>query len=106
MISYPLVLGQKRIPNAFFDLDPLTPPPLPGYPHFGGAGGCQNFFVYCGRCVWIQTQVLNNFFFHMDPLTHGTAGVSGPNSRYPQSATPPTGPCQRGLSHFHAGQIV
>ena len=53
----------------------------------GGQNG-QNFFADCGRCVWIWTWVLNNFF-----LVYGAPnpwwGSPGPNSRYPQSPPPP-----------------
>ena len=28
----------------------------------GVQGGGQNFFAYCGCCVWIGTRALNNFF--------------------------------------------
>ena len=61
------------IPNEFWILDPLTRctwVPLSGGGG-GGMGGGENFFAYCGRCVWSWTRVLNNFFLYIDPLTRG-----------------------------------
>ena len=48
---------RKRSLNEFFASDPFTP--------FGG-GGFQNYFAYCGPCVWIWTWVQGDFF-----LVHG-----------------------------------
>ena len=55
----------------FIDFGPATPPHW--VTHFWGPGGCgeggwgQNFFAYSGHCVWIWTQVLNNFFLVYGP---------------------------------------
>ena len=53
----------------------------------GGERWSQNYFGYCGRCVWIWSQVRGNFFSQMDPLnlwrgsqvrTSGTPGRPPP----------------------------
>ena len=47
----------------FLILTPLRPPyRVRGWWEEWWWGG-ENFFVYCGRCVWIWIWVLNNFFF-------------------------------------------
>ena len=58
----------------FFWIVTHTPPPYLGILFFGGG---KNHFAYCGRPVGIRTWVLKNFFFYMDPLTHG----GGPGSK-------------------------
>ena len=73
--------------------DPAKLPIRPS--HFGGMGGAragagggkgQNFFAYCGRCVWIWTRVLTNFF-----LVYGIPNPwRGPRSklRVPAASAP------------------
>ena len=77
----------------------LTPlPPRTRVPLFGGVGGGggggvggggQNYFAYCGCCVWNWTRVRATFSLYMDPLTHG--GGPGSELRVPLVA-PPYGP--------------
>ena len=46
-------------------LTPHTRVPLFGGVEVGGGG--QNYFPYCGRCVWIWTRVWGDFFLVYGP---------------------------------------
>ena len=65
------------------------PPPVPGYPFWGG-GGVKTTLCIATVVRGFGPRSGAAFFFYMDPLTYG--GVLGPNSGYPP---PPTvAPCQ------------
>ena len=77
----------------FLLLAPIPPPPVPGYPFWGGWG--QNFFVYCGRCVCIWTWGLKNVLLVYGPPNPCPA-VPAPDPGNPQPPPPPPhmAPCQ------------
>ena len=97
--------GTKISPNEFFNFWALYPPPSLLRTTFFW-GGVQFFFAYCGRCAWIETRHLNEFFSHTWTSQPATAcRVSGsPVTRRQPCYRPALGCFQIGMCQLETFQ--
>ena len=81
------------MPQWIFQFEPSTTPPYLGTTVFAGdgvvvvGGGDKNHFAYYGRCVWMWTWALKNFFLVYGPLNQWWG--SGVRTLGPPGCPPP-----------------